>query len=381
MKKNDILTLIILFIICTICTFNIFFKFLNQYTLFAFIAVLGIATFLLIGFQKNKSIIEKDVILSLIIYLLIYYFSTYILGLFFGFTRNAYSTTFINIFKNILPVILLILAVEILRYIVNTRFKLNNKLLVVSCITFIIVSNTITFSDLIDSSMNISRWIEQLGLYIIPSVLSNIFLTYLSSKVGYKSSIIYRLIMELPLYLIPIFPNFGNYLESILRVTLPVLFIIWLYKYLDRRKKDNIIIIGKEKPMIIARLTAFAFCVVIVFFVSGLFRYKAVVIATGSMEPKVQVGDVLIIDKKGKKSVSSLRVGEVIAYDSKGKTICHRIIKIIPSGKKLYFETKGDANNAADQILVSEEDIIGVIKVKVAYVGYPSILINRIKKG
>lgn len=377
MKKNDILTLIILSIISIVGIINTFIGFFNPYTLFAFILLMGIITFLVIGFQKNKSILEKDVIESIFIYILIYYFITYILGLFFGFVRNTYSLSLINIFKNTLPVILLIITQEVFRYIVNTRFKDRNKLLICSCISFIIISNTLTFSDLICTSSGITRWVEQLGLYVLPSVLTNVFVTYLSTKIGYKSSIIYRLLIEIPLYIIPIFPNFGNYIESVLRVSLPVIFIIWLYKYLEKRKKLDIIIVGKNIPKIIMRLCAFAFCIVIVYFVSGIFRYKAVVIASGSMEPKVKIGDVLIIDKAGKEK--SMNVGDVLAYDSKGKIICHRIVRIIPSGKNLYYETKGDANKAPDQILVSKEDIIGVIKVKIGYIGYPSVLLNRIK--
>lgn len=379
MKKNDILTIIILGIISLVCSINAFTGFLNSYTLFAFLLVMGIIDCLLIGFQKDKSIIEKDIILSLIIYLLIYYFSTYILGLFIGFVRNGYSLTFTNIIKNTLPVILLIVSIELFRYMVNVRYKQNKKLLIISCITFILVCNTLTLSDLIVSSMGISRWVEQLGLFIIPSVLTNIFLTYLTVKVGYKSSILYRLLMELPLYLIPIFPNFGNYIESVFRITIPVYFIIWLYKYLDKKKNDKIIIVGRKKRRIITRIIAFGFCFVIVYFISGYFRYKAVVIATGSMMPNIQVGDVLIIDQDENLDVSSLEVGDVIAYDSKGKIICHRIVKIIPSGQKLYFEMKGDANDDSDPLLVGEEDIIGLINVKIPYIGYPSILINRIK--
>ena len=44
------------------------------------------------------------------------------------------------------------------------------------------------------------------------------------------------------------------------------------------------------------------------------------------------------------------------------------------------FRTKGDANDAEDWYDIYEEDIIGTVKAKVKYLGYPTIWVNKLVK-
>ena len=85
MKKNDFLVIGMLSLIIILSIVNIFFKMLNGYTLFLVtILLLGVAVWQL-GYEKNKSLIEKDVILSITAYLIFYYLVIYIIGYFFYF--------------------------------------------------------------------------------------------------------------------------------------------------------------------------------------------------------------------------------------------------------------------------------------------------------
>ena len=72
-------------------------------------------------------------------------------------------------------------------------------------------------------------------------------MTYLSMRVGYKSGIVFRFFMELPLYILPIFPNFGNYIDSVLRISIPVIIFLWLYQKIEKSKLKKIVIIEKKK--------------------------------------------------------------------------------------------------------------------------------------
>lgn len=377
MKKSDFLSLGLLAAIIFISLVNVATGFLSEYTLLIVFIVELVVLYFRTGFRKNKSRIESDVILSILAYLGFYYLITYILGYFVGFNRNVYSREIIMIFKNTFPVIMFIILSEYLRYNINFRARDNKLLLFISFLAFVLITNTLTFNDLAKTGYSdVMVVIKQLGLFILPSITTNILLTFMSMKVGYKSNIIYRLLTEIPLYILPIFPNFGDYLEAVIRLSLPIVFYIWLYKYLEKKKSKKKVYAEKRRVFTLFRFNVGLLCVILVYFISGLFKYQALVIATGSMKPSIGIGDVVIVNKKDWEKQNSIRPGEVLAYRKDNMVICHRIIQVVRSGQEVFYVTKGDNNEVADTLMVKRSQIVGIVKYKVRYVGYPTVLLN-----
>ena len=377
MKKSDFLSLGLLAAIILISLVNIATGILNEYTILL-VLIAGIVIFYFrAGFRRNKSRIESDVILSILVYLFFYYLITYILGYFIGFNRNVYSREIIMIFKNILPVVLFIVFSELLRYQVSFRCKDNKLLILISFLAFVLITNTLTINDLAKTGYSdVMVVIKQLGLFILPSITTNILLTFMSMKVGFKSNIIYRLLMEIPLYILPIFPNFGDYLESVIRLSIPIVFYIWLYRYLEKKKSKKIVFSEKKKVFTLFRFNVGLLCAILVYFISGLFKYQALVIATGSMKPSIGIGDVVIVNKKDWEKENYLRPGEVLAYRKDNMVICHRIIQVVRSGQEVFYVTKGDNNEVADTLMVKRSQVVGLVKYKIRYIGYPTVLLN-----
>lgn len=88
---------------------------------------------------------------------------------------------------------------------------------------------------------------------------------------------------------------------------------------------------------------------------------KTYVIISGSMEPNINIGDIVIT----KESEEELQIGDVISYRRGQSVITHRITNIIKqeNGENKY-RTKGDNNNTEDSEEISIENIEGkVIKV------------------
>ena len=377
MKKSDFLSLGLLAAIIIISLVNVATGFLTEYTLLIVLIVELVVLYFRAGFRKNKSRIESDVILSILAYLGFYYLITYILGYFVGFNRNVYSREIIMIFKNTFPVIMFIILSEYLRYNINFRARDNKLLLFISFLAFVLITNTLTFNDLAKTGYSDAMVVvKQLGLFILPSITTNILLTFMSMKVGYKSNIIYRLLTEIPLYILPIFPNFGDYLEAVLRLSLPIVFYIWLYRYLEKKNSKKKVYAEKRRVFTLFRFNVGLLCVILVYFISGLFKYQALVIATGSMKPSIGIGDVVIVNKKDWEKQNSLRPGEVLAYRKDNMVICHRIIQVVRSGQEVFYVTKGDNNEVADTLMVKRSQIVGIVKYKVRYVGYPTVLLN-----
>ena len=54
----------------------------------------------------------------------------------------------------------------------------------------------------------------------------------------------------------------------------------------------------------------------------------------------------------------------------------YRIIQVVRSGQEVFYVTKGDNNEVADTLMVKRSQIVGIVKYKVRYVGYPTVLLN-----
>ena len=90
------------------------------------------------------------------------------------------------------------------------------------------------------------------------------------------------------------------------------------------------------------------------------FGYGASVVLSGSMEPTLSVGDLLIVRQQ-----DSYAVGDVVVYQSGSTPIVHRIMSISED----MVTTRGDANNANDEpfpIGAINGQVVGVIPM----VGY-----------
>ena len=67
-----------------------------------------------------------------------------------------------------------------------------------------------------------------------------------------------------------------------------------------------------------------------------------------------------------------------MAFNNGSKIIVHRIYKIIKKKDDIYFITKGDNNNQADQGVVEPGSVVGKAILRIKKVGLPSIWLNEL---
>ena len=84
-----------------------------------------------------------------------------------------------------------------------------------------------------------------------------------------------------------------------------------------------------------------------------LFGFGNAIIVTGSMEPTLAPGDMIIIRRQ-----SGYEVGDIVTYQA-NSCITHRIVAATADG----YVTRGDANNADDGVVRPEQIIGKVVKV------------------
>lgn len=377
MKKGFNKILILEIILLIFLLFNSFvFKIANMYVISVIMLPFLILMIVLNGFEKDNYRYKKDVLLNIIIFLLMYYFITYFLGLFSGFVKSSYSLSFINIIKNTFPVIALILISELMRYVLFNKTKRNLPCLIIGCLLFVMVDvNTMVHIYDVKTALGITKMI---CLVVFPSITKNIFLTYLTMKVGYKNGIIYRLITELSTYLLPIFPDFGEYINVLLKTVLPIAIMARLnnmFNYYSVRKiKDSRY---NNRKLVLYSFITFAL-LTIVLLTSGLFTYQALTIGSGSMSPAIEKGDVIVLKSMKNEEARKIKKGDVLVYNHDNKIIVHRVIKKSNNGETISFKTKGDYNNAKDSWTVKQEDVIGIVKFRIRWVGMPTVALNEL---
>ena len=377
MKKGFNKILILEIILLFFLLFNSFvFKIANMYVISGIMLPFLILMIVLNGFEKDNYRYKKDVLLNIIIFLLMYYFITYFLGLFSGFVKSSYSLSFINIIKNTFPVIVLILISELMRYVLFNKTKRNLPCLIIGCLLFVMVDvNTMVHIYDVKTALGITKMI---CLVVFPSITKNIFLTYLTMKVGYKNGIIYRLITEISTYLLPIFPDFGEYINVLLKTVLPIAIMARLnnmFNYYSVRKiKDSRY---NSRKLVLYSFITFAL-LTIVLLTSGLFTYQALTIGSGSMSPTIEKGDVIILKSMKNEEARKIKKGDVLVYNHDNKIIVHRVIKKSNNGETISFKTKGDYNNAKDSWTVKQEDVIGIVKFRIRWVGMPTVALNEL---
>jgi len=85
---------------------------------------------------------------------------------------------------------------------------------------------------------------------------------------------------------------------------------------------------------------------------------------TGSMQPAISVGSVVVIKPA---DPETLKIGDIICFRlSEPTSITHRIFNITDEG----FITKGDANEDPDQWIVKKENVTGKAILTIPYIGY-----------
>jgi signal peptidase I len=90
----------------------------------------------------------------------------------------------------------------------------------------------------------------------------------------------------------------------------------------------------------------------------GVFGVKPAVVLSGSMEPTIQTGDLIAVTDC---DPTALHEGDVVCYLSSGKAITHRIASVTTGEDgQLRYVTQGDANNAADRLPVTVDQVQGV---------------------
>ena len=316
--------------------------------------------------ERHRRDIIFWVSIAAVLYLILRLFS----GIFEGFGYSAYDHSLFGIARNIFAYIVPYICREIVRAALLSKCRPGKTRTKVMCVLVCII--------LALSEVNVHRMLremstpfgifEHLGGYLMPALVVSAMLTLSALYAGCVPGIIYQAATQILFLILPILPD-NTWLTTALIgcivpfiITIAINYSIGLINHTVTRRD-----ISKEKPG--EWIAVFAVLMVFVLFITGIFPYYPVAVATGSMEPTIMTGDMVVINKTDS-AAEDLEVGDVIQYKRGTYTVIHRIIAIREENGQKFYTTMGDNNNAPDSGEVEQSQIIGKVEFRVRYLGW-----------
>lgn len=373
--KNFILELLlIIFLFFVLFTTNIITR--NILAIFLFIYMIIVS----LSLKKRTvfSMYKKQVTFMMVVFALLYLALFYFLGLYFGFKMAKILLSIKTILKIIFPLIIIIISSEVIRKIfLAQRINFNFGFIkgnITGFFTFIsmVLIDLVVYINIYNLHSLEEFW-EVLSHIVFASLSCNLLYNYISNRFGSIGIIIYRLIICLYVYVIPIVPDIYIFFDSFFRMLYPYLiYVIIENKYTD---KYFVISYGEKKRNFIINIIMIVVMTLLIMLISCQFRYGILVVGSDSMKNTINVGDAIIY-KSYKDEI--INKGQVIVFNYNGIKTIHRVVDIKNVNGEYRFYTKGDANSKMDLGYRIKAEIDGVVISKVKYVGYPTLWVREL---
>ena len=335
----------------------------------AIISVLLIKKRTALSLNSHQALMIIGIIAFL--YPMLYYLS----AVRFGFTKTGYGLKADVIFKFIIPIAVIIVATEVIRYVLCVQ---KDRIASVFAYFIGLVGEVIICATLSDIT-NMATFMDVVGLTLFPGFLYNLLFNYISVRYGFLPNIIYRAMTVWIFYLFPYGSSISNSLLAFFNILLPIaiyLFLDFLFEKkaryaLGNRTRVGRFVSGTLTVVVVLLMTG------TIMLISNHFRYGSLVIATDSMTGELNKGDVAIFESYDYQSIEE---GQVIVFEKSNSMIIHRVVDIkIINGTTRYY-TKGDSNDDWDSGYITDAEIIGLVNLKLPYLGYPTIWVRSLFK-
>ena len=370
MKKDKIKIYIFESLICLIFFFTLFVS--SLYLRIIIASILLSLLFITKRFLHKKNIISmyhKQVALLLGLLSILFLLVFYILGLYLGFTTSIIKFSLKTFALIILPTSIIIISSEIIRSIFLVEKSIFSKILTTIAMVLIDVS---LYAN-INQMTTYAGFTNVIGFSLFASIACNLLWNYTSIRYGYKPAIVFRLVFTLYEFIIPVIPNVYTYFRCFLRIIYP--YIIYLFLEMLYARKEMVVAVKDKRKDNIITFILLILMITIIMLISCEFKFGLLVIGTGSMEGTIDVGDAIVYESYDGQSVKE---EQIIVFERNNMKVVHRVIDIKDiNGIRRYY-TKGDANTKKDTGYITSEEIIGLVKFKIKYIGYPTLALQQI---
>lgn len=335
----------------------------------SFLCILLFISILLLGYRKNKKSMLKDKISNVfisntILYLIIIFF----LGNVLGYTKQSFNII------NTLYLIFIAIIGEMYRYLFALQCNKKTTHLIILGFVYTIL-DILVFSEFSPSN---PIYIGEFIPMIIISIIKNSLLTYTTFKFGFYPCILYVIIINVFPEISPIYPKLTNYIKLIVTIIYSSIIYYNVSRPYYKEDLESASTYRKSISFYVERVSL-VLVIIIIFLVSGVFKYSLSAIASDSMYPALKKGDAIVIEEVDEKNINTLKKDMIVAFYEDDKIVTHRIVSIELDEGVEYIITKGDNNTSKDVTKKQKDDIIGIVRLRIPLLGYPSVEISSIK--
>ena len=343
--------------------------------------LLALATLKVCGFQRIRSWSNKKIsaIAALIAFFQI--FALIDAGLITSFGKSPFSFTPEGLTINLIFVLSALFGMELSRAYLMKSFGKKRPILTLGLVTLLYTFITISivgFLTLLTTGEPL-RIAEFLGIKFLPILTESLLACYLTLLAGPIASLAYRGPLQAFQWFSPILPDLPWGFEALLGVMTPTIGFIAVNQFTTPRLLRKIGIktqtrkpqryTRSEKSSIKGWTIVSVLCVLMVWTSTGLLGFYPTIIASGSMRPTMDIGDIAIVITA---DPSKIQVGDIIQYWQGEEMTLHRVVEI-PEGGTRLFVTKGDDNPVPDTDPVFPAQIRGKLILTIPKLGWASI--------
>ena len=124
------------------------------------------------------------------------------------------------------------------------------------------------------------------------------------------------------------------------------------------------------KTIVVWSITSLAVSLALCLTAPALFGYRTMAVLSGSMEPNLDVGGVVV-----SKRIPPLdaRLGDIVTFKDPGradKLVSHRLTAMKVRGNTVFMTTRGDANDASESWGIPKGGEVGRVEFHVPKLGY-----------
>ncbi|MDU6853169.1 MAG: signal peptidase I [Clostridiales bacterium] len=300
-------------------------------------------------------------------------------GFFDGFGKSPYDHSLMGILQNSIIIGSALVGQELVRaYVLNSTLGRESKWpipLMIGLMTFINLP-LVQLTNM-TGSQDVMTFVANIFL---PTLSENMLATYLVVYAGPLASVIYLGLVEAFEWLSPILPDLSWLTKGMIGMSVPIGALIMIsqaYMKLTGHFKAY----REKETKVYEWLPVTVICVLIIWFTVGVFPIYPSAIATGSMKPGINPGDVVLVKKlQDRADIEALQIGDIIQFKKESILVNHRIIDIVEEEDEMKYRTKGDNNSAQDADLVAAEDIKGTIVEVIPKIGWPTLILKNSNK-
>ena len=345
--------------------------------------LVALITLRICGSQKIRLWFSKPATIMAMLIAALQIVTLIFVSFFMGFGRSPYSFTPIGITINIMYFSSALIALELSRaYLIKScpKRKVFMGIGLVTLFYTLITLPPTRFTSL-GTPADTAKF---LGSDILPALAQSLLATYLALLGGPVASIAYLGTLKAFEWLSPILPNPTWTIKALITTLIPAIGFSIINQTVSPLKLMQLGIISRseatgkirkgKKPSPLTWTAIAVIAVILIWGSTGLLGFQPSIIASGSMRPTLDVGDIAITVQTRPETI---KVGDIIQYWKQGEPAptIHRVVEVYKAGDTTYFVTRGDANNAPDDP-ISPTRTVGKLIFTIPKLGWISIALK-----